>query len=56
MGVNRCAVLEGGSTEPCTKIIPTLGPQVYKQDLLWAIWIPRGQDQDPYSKSNTTGG
>ena len=39
--------LEGGSYQPyyprapSIKIIPTLGPGVYKYDLLWAIWSPR---------------
>ena len=27
---------------PSTQMVPTLGPNVYKHDLLWAIWISRG--------------
>ena len=23
------------------QMVPTLGPKVFKQDLLWAIWSPR---------------
>ena len=26
---------------PSIWIMPTLGPKVYKHDLLWAIWSPR---------------
>ena len=26
---------------PSMQIIPTLGPKVYKYDLLWAVWSPR---------------
>ena len=27
--------------DPCTQILPTLGPKVCKYYLHWAIWIPR---------------
>ena len=31
----------GFPRDPCTQIIPTLGPKVCKYYLHWAIWIPR---------------
>ena len=32
--------LKGSPRDPCTQIIPTLGPKVCKYYLHWAIWIP----------------
>ena len=38
--------LHGGACrnprDPCTQILPALGPKVCKYYLHWAIWIPRG--------------
>ena len=42
---------------PSMQMVPTLGPKVYKWDLLWAIWSPRvtvknGSHKFKYSTEN----
>ena len=35
------AVLPPSPRAPCMQIMPTLGPNVYREGLLWAVWSPR---------------
>ena len=34
------------------QMVPTLGPKVYKLDLLWAVWSPRVQGGELYSSQD----
>ena len=49
MGVAGCRAngcgdegLKGFPSDPSMQIMPTVGPEVCKYYLHWAIWIPRG--------------
>ena len=40
-GLRCCFKMLNVPRDPCTQILPALGPKVCKYYLHWAIWIPR---------------